>query len=131
MSDLILPNESYQIMGACFEVYKRMGCGFTEAIYQECLQIEFDFREIPFQSQAHQILQYREKILLNHFVPDFICFGQIIVEIKAVSKIIDDFRCKAINYLNATKLELALIVNFGHSPKLEYERFALTQKKAF
>jgi GxxExxY protein len=126
MSELILPDESYRIMGAWFEVYKRMGCGFTEAIYQECLEIEFAYREIPFQPQAHHTLRYRDTTLLNHFVPDFICFGQIIVEIKAVSKIIDDFRCKALNYLNATKMPLALVVNFGHSPKLEYERFAHT-----
>lgn len=129
MGELILPDESYKIMGACFEVYKRMGCGFTEAIYQECLAIEFLHCDIPFQSQAHQTLQYRDKILLNHFVPDFICYGKIIVEIKAVSKIVDDFRAKIINYLNATKLPLALIVNFGHHPKLEYERFALTHNK--
>ncbi len=130
MSELILPDESYQIMGACFEVYKRMGCGFTEAIYQECLEIEFAYCGIPFQPQAHRALQYRDTILVNHFVPDFICYGQIIVEIKAVAKIIDDFRCKVINYLNATNLRLAILVNFGHHPKLEYERFALTQKKS-
>jgi GxxExxY protein len=129
MSDLVLPDESYKIMGACFEVYKRMGCGFTEAVYQECLEIEFDYCGKPFESQAHRILEYRNKILISHFVPDFICCGEIIVEIKAVAKIIDDFRAKAINYLNATKLPLTIIVNFGHRPKIEYERFALTEHK--
>ena len=122
MSKLILPDESYRIMGSCFEVYKRMGCGF--------LEIEFEIQGIPFQTQPKRELTYREKKLKTYFVPDFICFDQIIVELKAVSKIIDDHRAQVINYLNATQLPLGLVVNFGHHPKVEYERIAYTQPKA-
>ncbi len=128
MSKLILPEESYRIMGACFEVYKRMGCGFLEHVYQECLEMEFEFQGIPFQSQPEVRLAYRDKNLTSYFVPDFICYGQILVEIKAVSSLVDGFRAKMINYLHATHLPLGLLINFGHSPKLEYERLAHTQK---
>ncbi len=128
MTELILPDESYQIMGACFEVYKRMGCGFLEHVYQECLEIELEFRGIPFVSQPNVKLTYRDRNLSSHFVPDFICYGKIILEIKAVSTLANDFRAKMINYLHATHLPLGLLVNFGHSPKLEYERLAHTQR---
>ena len=110
MSNLVLPDESYQIMGACFEVYKRMGGGFLESVYQECLAIEFGLKGIPFQSQPKQELTYRDQKLSTYFVPDFICYEQIIVEIKAVSKITDVFRSQAINYLHATKLPLSCLL---------------------
>jgi len=115
-------------MGACFEVYKRMGCGFLESVYQECLGIEFKLQNIPFLAQPKQELIYRDRTLGTYFVPDFICFNQIIVEIKAVSKLTDTFRSQAINYLHATKLPLNLLINFGHYPKLEYERIAHTRQ---
>jgi GxxExxY protein len=104
-----------------------MGCGFLEHVYHECLMIEFEFQGIPFTSKPQLTLGYRDRTLVSHFEPDFVCFGQIIVEIKAVSKIIDDFRAKTLNYLHATKMPLALLVNFGHHPKLEYERLACTR----
>ncbi len=126
MSNLVLPDESYQIMGACFEVYKRMGGVFLESVYLECLAIEFGLQGIPFQPQPKQELTYRDHKLSTYFVPDFICYGQVIVEIKAVSKITDVFRSQAINYLHAIKLPLSLLINFGHHPKLEYERLAHT-----
>ncbi len=128
MSQLILPEESYRIMGACFEVYKRMGCGFLEHVYQECLEMEFEFQGIPFQSQPEVKLAYRDKRLTAYFVPDFIFYGKILIEIKAVSSLVDSFRAKMINYLHATQQPLGLLINFGHSPKLEYERLAHTQR---
>ena len=128
MSELVLPDESYRILGACFEVYKQMGCGFNEIVYQECLEIELRHCGIPFVPQVHQSLFYRDTRLVSHFVPDFICFEKIILEIKAVSRIVDEFRSQALNYLHATKLPLAILINFGHHPKLEYERLANTRE---
>jgi GxxExxY protein len=128
MGNILYPEESYAIVGACFEVYKRMGCGFFEAVYQECLEIEFEYRGVPFQSQREFTLQYRELKLKQWFKADFLCYGQILVEIKAVSTLADEHRAQVINYLNATKLQLGILVNFGHHPKLEYERFILTEK---
>jgi len=122
-SDLILKEESYAIMGACFEVYKTMGPGFLESVYQESLAIEFAARGIPFEEQPRLKLLFKETPLQQTYEPDFLCYGKIILEIKAVENLIDDFRAQAINYLKATKNPLALLVNFGHYPQLEYERF--------
>ncbi len=126
MTDLIYPDESYAIMGACFNVYKEKGAGFLEPVYQECLSIEFDYQSIPFVEQRELPLEYRGKRLSNKYKPDFICFDKIIIEIKAVSCIADEHRAQVINYLNASGLKLGILINFGHSPKVEYERFALT-----
>ena len=124
MAEILFREESYRIVGACFEVYKQKGIGFTEPVYQECLQIEFRLQEIPFVSQPELELEYKGNPLTQHFKPDFICFGKIIVEIKALTNLLDVHRAQILNYLNATKLDLGLLVNFGHHPKLEYERMA-------
>lgn len=128
MSNIIYKEESYKIIGACFEVYKNKGCGFTENVYHECLAIEFAMQTIPFVSEPEIYLEYKGKVLKQFFKPDFICFDKIIVELKAVSKLIDEHRSQTINYLNATKFDLALLVNFGRLPKIEYERFGNKEK---
>ena len=120
---LIFKEESYKIMGACFEVYKTMGCGFLEAVYQECLAFEFASQGIPCVAQPTLNLVFKGQPLKQTYEPDFLCYGEIIVEIKAVKNLIDDFRAQTINYLKATKKQLALLVNFGHYPQLEHERF--------
>jgi len=102
-----------------------MGCGFLENVYQECLEIEFNFQKIPFESQKELQLKYRNQILKQKYKPDFLCYDKIIVEIKAVSKISNEHISQILNYLHATGLKLGLIVNFGHHPKLEYKRFVL------
>jgi GxxExxY protein len=128
MSDLILPDESYQIVGACFEVYNEMGCGFLEAVYQECLEFELMDRRIPFIAKPPLNLQYKRRSLKTFYRPDFICFNQIVVELKAVSTFADEHSAQVLNYLNATKLPLGILVNFGHYPKLQYKRVALTDR---
>jgi GxxExxY protein len=120
--ELIYKAESYAIIGACFAVYKDKGCGFLEPVYHECLEIEFESQAIPFLSKPPQTLQYRGRTLVQTFSPDFICYEKIIVEIKAVSALVDEHRAQVLNYLSATGCELALLVNFGHYPRLEYER---------
>lgn len=128
MTELIYREESYKIIGACFEVYKEKGCGFTEFVYQECLKIEFDLQNIPYVFEPKLQLQYKGKILEQYFKPDFVCYDKIIVELKAISNLIDENRAQTMNYLNAVKFDLGLLVNFGHFPKLEYERIANTRK---
>lgn len=128
MADLVLKDESYKIVGACFEVYNKKRFGFTEPVYQECLQIEFELQGIPFVAQPEIQLDYKGRKLTQYFKPDFICFGKVILEIKAVSAIIDAHRAQAINYLNALDLDLGLLVNFGQFPKLAYERLANTNR---
>jgi GxxExxY protein len=128
-SDLIFKEESYRIVGACFHVYEDKGCGFTEPLYQECLGIEFDFQGISFDAQRQLTLMYRERVLSSKFIPDYVCFDKIIVELKAVSDLTDEHRSRVLNYLNATGYELGLLINFGHYPKLEYERIANTRNR--
>src|SRR6476659_10891956 len=118
--ELIYTAESYAIIGACFAVSKDKGCGFLEPVYHECLEIEFESQGTPFLSKPPQTLQYRGRTLVQTFSPDFICYEKIIVEIKAVSALVDEHRAQARNYLSATGCELALLVTFGHYPRLEY-----------
>jgi len=109
-------------MGACFEVYKEKGCGFVEPVYQECLQIEFEMQGISFVAQVPLDLSYKGRKLVAIYKPDLICFGKIIVELKAVSALNDEHRAQVHNYLKATGMKLGLLVNFGHFPKVEWER---------
>lgn len=122
MVDLLFREESYSIMGACFEVYKAKGCGFVEPVYQECLAIEFQYRNIPFVQQKPLSMFYRGQQLSCIYKPDFVCFEHIIVELKAVQKLIDEHRAQTMNYLKATGYQLGLLVNFGHYPRIESER---------
>lgn len=123
MSELIYKEESYQIMGAAFEVYKEKGNGFLEAVYQECLAMEFEDRSIPFEEKPPLTLYYKNRPLKQKYEPDFFCYGRIVVEIKAVKTLTDEHRKQIINYLKSTGKELGLLINFGHHPKVQYERY--------
>lgn len=125
MGKLINEEETYKILGACFEVYKEKGAGFLEAVYQECLAIEFELQGIPAKAQARLPMSYKGRLLSKHYEADFVCYDRILVEIKAVSQLVDEHRAQIINYLNATGLKVGLLVNFGHFPKVEHERFVL------
>lgn len=125
MSNLVYGDESYRIMGACFDVYKEIGCGFLEAVFQECLELEFGDQSIPFLAKSKLALSYKGRPLKQTYSPDFICYGKIIVELKAVSALTDEHRAQVHNYLHATGYRLGLLVNFGHYPKLQSERIVL------
>jgi GxxExxY protein len=125
MSKLVHAAETYEILGACFEVYREKGCGFLEAVFQECLCMEFGLRRIPASSQVPLPLVYKGRPLRTSYVADFVCYDKIVVELKAVSKLVDEHRAQMQNYLHATRLRVGLLVNFGHFPKLEHERFVL------
>ncbi len=121
--------ETYAILGACFEVYNIKGCGFHEPVYHECLELEFPLRSISMQSQAMVPLEYKGVRLRQHYIPDFICYNHVVLEIKAVSKLADEHRAQLLNYLNDTGYEVGLLVNFGHHPGLEYERMIVTNNR--
>ena len=127
MTEIIHKQESYRIVGACFEVYNDKGCGFLEPVYQECLGIEFAHQRIPAIAKPSLALSYRGRILTQSYAPDYVCFEKIIVELKAVSVLTDEHRAQLLNYPHATGFELGLLINFGHSPKLEYEQIAKTR----
>jgi GxxExxY protein len=125
MPELIYREESYQIIGACFEVYKEKGCGFLEAVYQESLELELADQGIPFTAQCRLSLSYKGRSLKQTYTADLVCFDKIIVELKAVSAIADEHRAQVHNYLRATGRRLGLLVNFGHQPGLEWERIVI------
>jgi GxxExxY protein len=122
MTKLILESETYDVLSACFEVYKIKGCGFLEAVYQECLELEFEMRGIEARGLVELPLSYKGRALKKGYVADFVCFDRVRLEIKAVSTLTHEHRAQVQNYLHATGLNVGLLVNFGHSPRLEWER---------
>lgn len=119
---LVFEQQSRLIVGACIEVHRRQGSGFLEPVYQECLEIEFGLRGVDFVSQPELTLSYRDRPLRVTYRPDFVCFGAIIVEIKAASELHDNHRAQVLNYLRSTGFRLGLLVNFGSHPTLEFQR---------
>ena len=124
-NELLYKDECYSIQGAIFEVYRVMGCGFLEAVYQECLEKELWRRGIPFVAQQELKLSYKGEELRQFYKPDLICYGKIIVELKALREINGEHRSQVLNYLKSTGMRVGLLVNFGHYPKASIERIVL------
>lgn len=108
-----------------FEVYREMGNGFLESVYQECLEREFSEKAIPFLAQQELRLRHKGDLLHQTYQPDFICYGEIIVELKAVKELAPEHKAQTINCLKATGFRLGLLVNFGHHPRVQIERIVL------
>jgi GxxExxY protein len=117
--EVVYREESYRVMGACFEVYREMGCGFLEPVYQECLEMEFALQGPPFTPQAELMLRYKGRPLKQKYAPDFLLFDKIVLEIKAVKELAQEHHAQVHNYLKATGYRLGLLVNFGSYPKVE------------
>jgi GxxExxY protein len=122
---LLYETEAFQIRGAAFEVYRAMGAGFLEAVYQECLEVEFANRGVPFEAHRPLALAYQGQPLRQTYVADFVCYDRVIVELKSVRTIAPEHRAQIVNYLRATDMKLGLLINFSASPKIEIERFVL------
>lgn len=120
-NDLIYKDEVYEIIGAAMEVHKELGNGFLEAVYHESLEKEFRNRSIPFESQKQFDIFYKNEMLDKKYIADMICYGKIIIELKAVDKLSDEHYSQVINYLKASKLILGILINFG-SKSLEFKR---------
>lgn len=125
MEGLLHEDETYQIRGAIYEVYREMGCGFLEAVYQECLEKELAGRKVPFVARAELHLSYKGQRLQQSYFPDLICYGAIVVELKAVSELVPAHRAQVMNYLKGTGLRLGLLVNFGAYPGVVIDRIVL------
>src|SRR5688572_16971523 len=121
-AELIFKEESYKIIGACFEVYREKGCGFLEPVYQECMEIELRLQGIPFVAKKPLLLEYKSCPLISTNQPDLICFDKIVLELKAVTELTEEHRAQLQNYLKATGLKLGILANFGHYPKAQIER---------
>ena len=111
------------------EVHRQLGHGFLEAVYQEALAVELTAREIPFQREVILPIRYKGQILQCGYRADFICFGEIVVELKAISRLTGTDEAQTINELKATHLNRALLINFG-VPSLEYKRLVFNLRES-
>ena len=127
--ELLFKKEAYEIVGACFEVYNEHRHGFKEQIYHESLIHEFLMRKIPAVSKPQLQVRYKELVLNTVCEPDFVCYGKIILELKALSELTGDHRAQVLNYLKATGFELGLLVNFGRPDQLQWERIVRTENR--
>ena len=122
MAEFIQKTDTYQIIGVCIEVYNTLGYGFSEIVYKDAMEIEFMQKEMPYIREHKHFVKYKENILQHTFCADFVLFDSIIIEVK-VNKdgITEDATAQTLNYLKASCLRLALIINFGKT-SLEYKR---------
>lgn len=120
--EIIYKQESYDIIGACMEVYNEKRYGFYEEVYHDCLMIEFGLRGIPFVHEPKLDIFYKGQLISRKYEPDFVNYSKIILEIKAVSNLNDEHRAQVHHYLKATGFKLGLLVNFGGKNGLEYSR---------
>ncbi len=113
--------QTYAIIGAAMEVHQQLGCGFLEAVYQDAVEIEFTQRGIPFEKEVLLPIKYKVILLPAHYRADFVCFSDVIVELKALAALTAVEAGQVLNYLKATGLRRGLLVNFG-TPSLQYKR---------
>jgi len=125
MTALLLKEEVFKIVGAAIEVHRELGSGFLEPVYQEAMAIELESLTIPFEAQRALQILYKGHRLKKEYVPDFVCYQQIIVELKALDHLTGKEEAQALNYLKATKFRVALLLNFGSHGKLEWKRLVL------
>ncbi len=124
MHELLYKDECFSIIGKCYEVHNNLGAGFLEIVYKDAIEYEFRKTGIPYEREKEYIVHYKDVILPHRFYADFVVYDKIILEIKGVSGIADEFIAQAVNYLKVSENRLALIVNFGEI-KLNYRRVIL------
>ncbi|MBK7175283.1 MAG: GxxExxY protein [Bacteroidales bacterium] len=124
MSDIVLKDESYSIIGICMDVHNQLGAGFLEIVYKDALEYEFKKANIPFEREKEYVVNYKDIILPHRFYADFVVYDGIILEVKGVSSIPEGFIAQCINYLKVSQNKLALLVNFGEL-RLNYKRILL------
>jgi len=123
--ELRYKEEVYAVIGAAIEVHRTLGAGFLEAVYQEAMEIEMASREVPFEPQPRIDVLYKRNLLKAHYVPDFRCFGRIIVEIKALQRLTGREVAQVLNAMKAAKAPVSVLINFGSVGKLEWQRLVI------
>ena len=126
MVDLILKDEVYAVVGAAMEVQRVLGRGFLEGVYQDAMQLELNARGVPFEAEKPIDVEYKGQCLTHRYYADLVCFGQVIVELKALSRLSGNEEAQVLNYLKATDFKVGVLINFGRPGKLEWKRFANT-----
>lgn len=125
--DQYLGDEGYKLMGAAFEVFKEQGGGLSEEIYQESLELELEFQEIPYSSKAQLEVFYKGHKLKKFYIPDLLVYGEIVTELKATRQILPEHEQQLLNYMHLTKKAVGYLINFGRSDSVEWKRFILSQ----
>ncbi len=123
--ELLFKDEVYAIVGAAIEVHREMRNGFLEAVYQEALQIELTTRNIPHIALAPINVHYKGHTLKKFYVADFVCYGSVLVEIKVMDHLTTREEAQLLNYMNATRMRVGLLINFGDAGRLDWQRFIL------
>ena len=122
---MVYPEEGYAIRGAIYEVQRILGAGFLEEVYQEALEREFTLKGIPFEAQKVLKVFYKGEELRCTYRPDFVCWGKIIVELKAVGTLLPEHKAQVLNYLRVSGMKLGFLVNFAATPKAEVLSFVV------
>ncbi len=125
MATILYKEEVYRIIGCAMEVHKILGPGFLEGVYQDALIIELARTGIPFEKERKFPVWYKEILLGRKYISDLVCFGKIIVELKATDHLIGEYESQLLNYLKVTRLRLGLLINFGSYGKLEWKRLIM------
>jgi len=118
--------EGFQLMGAAFEVYNDRGYGMAEEIYQESMEIELQLRRLPFRSKQELVCFYKGRELKKRYLPDLMLFDCLVVELKAVTKLLPEHEAQLFNYLRLTRRPIGYLINFGHKDTLEWKRLILS-----
>ena len=121
--------QTYAIIGAAMEVHRQLGHGFLEAVYQEALAFELADRNIPFEREVALPIAYKGRRMPCSYRADFVCFGEVVVELKALSQLTGVDEAQTINEMKATGLQRALLINFG-APSLEYKRLVFNLRES-
>ncbi len=121
---IIYKDESYRIIGICMEIHNNLGAGFSEIVYKDALEYEFEKGRIPYEREKKYLVYYKGTVLPHYFYADFVVYGRIILEVKGVAMIADEHMAQCINYLKISTNKLALLVNFGET-RLNYKRIVL------
>jgi GxxExxY protein len=122
-----LGREGYRFMGAVFEVYKELGHGLGEEIYQESLELELADQSIPFRAKQELAVHYKGRRLRKTYIPDLFVFGGIVVELKSVKTLLPEHEAQVLNYMRITKTAVGYLVNFGTAKEVEWKRFILRE----
>jgi GxxExxY protein len=121
-SDLLFKDEVYAVVGAAMEVHNQLGCGYLEAVYQEAMEIELTDRKIPFAPRQQLRISYKERTLEKFYIADLVCYGAVLVEIKALDQLSGKEESQILNYLKTTGLRVGLLLNFGNPKGLDWKR---------